>query len=147
SGLASTSHMFVGEFVFGPGLAVNSKIIAIHSATQVILNKPVKTAGSSKLFFGFGPAVVNGVTQHFVPPPSNFVFPAALTDPVGLAPGEVVQFSYSHVVTASDPKPLKNRLDMFFFVGNMFHPLPWPDRIHGPSNSVSTAPWSLKMWF
>jgi len=116
SGLASTSHMFVGEFVFGPGLRPNSKIIAINSAAQVTLNKPVRTVGSSNLFFGFGPAIVNGVRQPFIPPPSNFVFPAELTNSWGLYPGEVVQFSYTHVFTASDPIPLKNALDMFFFV-------------------------------
>ena len=149
SGLTSTSHMFVGEFVFGPGLAVNSKIIAINSATEVTLNKPVKSLGSSNLFFGFGPAIVNGVQQPFIPPPSNFIFPAALTNPAGLYPGEVVQFSYTHVVTASDPIPLKNTLDMFFSVANDFelHPFAWPNRIHGPSITVTTAPLSLKMLF
>jgi uncharacterized repeat protein (TIGR01451 family) len=148
-----TSHMFVGEFVFGPGLRANSKILAVNSALgKVTLNKSVLGAAvgtSPQLFYGFGPAIVNGVTQHFVPPPSNFVFPAALMDREGIFPGEVIQFTYTHVVTSSDPIPLKNTLDMFFFVADSeLHPLAWPDRIHGLSNGVTTLPpWSLKMWF
>jgi probable HAF family extracellular repeat protein len=151
SGLLSTSHMFVGEFVFGPGLAVNSKIIAINSATQVTLNKPVKSLGSSNLFFGFGPAIVNGVVQHFVAPPSDFFTnnPALVAELENCAPGETIQFSYTHVITSADPNLLKNTLDMFFFVANDFelHLVAWPNRIHGPSITVTTAPLSLKMLF
>jgi len=148
TGLSSTSHMFVGEFVFGAGIPANARISSINSASRVTLNKLATSTGARNISFGFGPAIVNGVQKHFVAPPPGFVLPAALTDPAGLAPGEVVQFSYTHVVTASDPKPLNNTLDMFFFVGNSkSHPAPWPDRIHGPSIGVTTRPWTLKNWF
>src|SRR5262249_17802373 len=148
TGLPSTSHMFVGEYVFGTGIPASTKISSINSGSKVTLNKLAPATTESKIFFGFGPATVGGVGQHFVPPALGFVFPAALTNPAGLPPGGVVQFSYTHVVTASDPRPLNNTLDMFFFVGNSkAHPAPWPDRIHGPSIGVSTRPWTLKNWF
>jgi hypothetical protein len=161
TGLTSTSHMFVGEFVFGPGLRPNSKILAINAALgQVTLNKSIPTAQlgtSPELFFGFGPAIIGGVQQPFVPPPSDFFTnnPALVAELESFAPRlatalpfPTVTFSYTHVVHSGDPKPLKNTLDMFFFVSNSeLHPVAWPNKIHGPSVTVTTAPLSLKMLF
>jgi len=50
-----------------------------------------------------------------------------------------ITFSYTHVVHTGDPNPLNNRLDMFFFVHDTeAHPVSFPNKIHGPSNVVTT---------
>jgi hypothetical protein len=145
----STLHAFVGEFVWGPGIPVNTKI-SVVGTTSVTLNKvATATTVGGQFYFGFGPAIIGGVQQPFVPPPLGFVIPpAVLSVLTNFAPGQTVQFTYTHVVTATDPNPLKNTLDMFFYMQfTEAHPVTFPNRIHGPSNTVSTSSTLSKTMF
>ena len=151
TGLSNTNlqHAFVGEFVWGAGIPVNTKITAVNGGTSVTLNKAATATTISQVYFGFGPAIVGGIQQPFVPPPLGFQIPAAtLAEMENFAPGATVTFSYTHVVTATDPNPLTNRIDIFFYVQNtQAHPIAFANRIHGPSNPVSTGSTLSKTMF
>jgi hypothetical protein len=151
TGLSNTNlqHAFVGEFVWGAGIPVNTKITAVNAGISVTLNKAATATTTSQVYFGFGPAIVGGIQQPFVPPPLGFQIPAAtLAQMENFAHGDTVTFSYTHVITATDPNPLTNRIDIFFYVQNTeAHPIAFTNRIHGPSNEVSTGTTLSKIIF
>jgi hypothetical protein len=144
TGLFSTFHIFAGESVWGPGIQKGTTVLSVNSASQVTLNKTVAAAvvgTTQQLYFGFGPMTV--------PPPLGFQLPPAVLSTLqNFAPGAQVTFSYTHVITSADPNPLKNTFDMFFFVANTeLHPVAFPNRVHGPSNTVSTSSLLSKTMF
>jgi len=141
SGLTDTSHMFAGESVWGPGIQKGTTILTVNSPTQVTLNKTTG-GGFNQLYFGFGPMTV--------PPPLGFVLPGpALATLSNFSPGSKVTFSYTHQIVSGDPNPLKNTFDMYFFVVSNLqsHPVAYPNKIHGPSNTVSTTSLLSKTMF
>jgi uncharacterized repeat protein (TIGR01451 family) len=141
TGLASTSifHLVLNEAVMGAGVPVGTKIATINKNTNTItLSKAATMSGGTTLLFGFSATVA---------PPPGFQFSAAdftvgnLATLENFAPGDQVVFHYTHVVSPT-PSPLVNTVDMYFYVadfGQHKGALAFNNRIHGPSNVVTTT--------
>lgn len=64
SGLSSTSALYLGQPVAGPGIPAGASVASIGSSSQVTLSAPATASGTVALTFGVEPVTLAEAKQH-----------------------------------------------------------------------------------